>query len=738
MILKEQEEVEEAQVGELEEIEASIDSKNIALILSLASKNLYSNPIGSIIRELTSNCYDANQESNSEKPILIYYERDEENDGVNICFKDNGIGISPDRFKNIYMNWFSSTKREDNIQIGGKGIGSKTPLSYQDQFEIETIHNNIKYLYILYKTSDKPKITLLSSSETNEESGTIIRIALKTENRKYSTEDDIYKFHQECIKQLSYFDNVVVKSYSWSYDNYFKIVTGKNFKYKSSEQPFDTVHICLGQVTYPLDWKILKREPIKCPIALRFEIGELDVTLSRENIEYNEASIKLIESRLDAAINELTEIYNNQSPFIGDLREYLRKKDTILDIKLAEDVEIESKTLKLKSRFVYEPLKDIEVPAHDFFFNWDITYVENGIIKKTRYFDIKTILSYKIAFIDKGQGIDKYNNILFGTGYLFKRRRQSYYTYCNELKIKRVEYEFGSIYAKWSKHNKEWHELGKAKKIYKFIKVVEDYIKNISVNYNLATPEWIKNYKKELLESSGNYNRKLEGKIYLYKTEERWKGRRSGYEKAEVGYEEKLETLAKFKLVLYKLKGERYNIEMYYNILQKHSLFEKIKIVIVSATNEKQLLKLDNAYHLKDLPKIQIKDEKGKKKLLFYNYFCNINLASKIKEPTKLNINKYSNYYYKIMCDLLQFKNKYNVYLDNIPFDISTYNNNKNYHIKAKMKELRVFLDKTRILRYIEYDCPLEYVLQIMKGSKINTLTKLNTKYYQNYERNNI
>ena len=37
------------------------------------------------------------------------------------------------------MNWFSSTKRNTDEFIGGWGLGSKSPLAYQDYFFIITI-----------------------------------------------------------------------------------------------------------------------------------------------------------------------------------------------------------------------------------------------------------------------------------------------------------------------------------------------------------------------------------------------------------------------------------------------------------------------------------------------------------------------------------------------------------------------------------------------------------------------
>ena len=62
-------------IGDLEKIEGGIDEKNMGLVMMMASKNLYSNPIGSFIRELAANAVDANVDADEESPVLIHIYR---------------------------------------------------------------------------------------------------------------------------------------------------------------------------------------------------------------------------------------------------------------------------------------------------------------------------------------------------------------------------------------------------------------------------------------------------------------------------------------------------------------------------------------------------------------------------------------------------------------------------------------------------------------------------------------
>lgn len=120
MELRKENSIETASIGsEVKDYKSSISAENIDLVLSLVSRGIYSDPIGSLIRELTSNCIDAHTELGEQKPILVNIKYDIENECYYIEFVDKGIGMSEERVQNIYTNFFSSTKRNTNSLIGG-------------------------------------------------------------------------------------------------------------------------------------------------------------------------------------------------------------------------------------------------------------------------------------------------------------------------------------------------------------------------------------------------------------------------------------------------------------------------------------------------------------------------------------------------------------------------------------------------------------------------------------------
>jgi hypothetical protein len=111
------------------------------------------------------------------------------------------------------------------------------------------------------------------------------------------------------------------------------------------------MHIILGKVAYPIDWSILGIEEISFPVGVKFDIGELKVTISREQIRYTESSKELIKSRIEACIDEVRELFNKQGKEVETLAEYYKlvnTKDKFLLFKDNDNTEFQLSLPKVK------------------------------------------------------------------------------------------------------------------------------------------------------------------------------------------------------------------------------------------------------------------------------------------------------------------------------------------------------------------------------------------------------
>lgn len=333
----------------------SIDGKNMHLAIQAFYQ--YSDPIGSIIREITSNAYDAHIEAGTTKPVIVKI--DKRNLALEVL--DFGVGLSPDRVNEIFTKFFSSTKRETNDQIGAFGLGSKSPLSYTDMFEVISKYDEMVYEYIIHKADGVPNLVRVEERQWHSgdpwsqyENGTKIIIPFKKE--------DTQQLISSAKQQLCYFDGVVIEEESCQTYNKESIYKGEYLIYRETdnqESGLNRLHICMGKVYYPLqelsthirnknmeyvrklvdqadpDGKSVILEKIqntdsvyygswlynllvdlqKIPMALYFDIGELPILWHRENIEYTDEAWERIVLR---AFQALMEIELLQQKHIGN------------------------------------------------------------------------------------------------------------------------------------------------------------------------------------------------------------------------------------------------------------------------------------------------------------------------------------------------------------------------------------------------------------------------------------
>lgn len=315
------------------------------MVFQMFTKNVYSNPIGTVVREITSNCFDSHVEAKKvNTPVLIKKTYDEATGTYYISFVDYGVGMSEDRVKNTYGVYFESTKRETNDQIGGFGIGGKTPLAYKrstgvgegeydNSFFAITNYNGTKFYYNIYEGSESPEFSLFHQEETTEGNGTEIRIPI--------LQKDITKFEQEIKKQLMYFEGIVFEGFSDSISNDYQIIEGKTFLYR--EDCFtDKMHVCVGKVFYPIDYDLLglSSYDYKIPVAIKVPIGAVNVTVSREQLDYSEGTIKYIKNSIDEVQAELKEMLVKQHQNVVTLEDFFIFRKSFGNLKLTKDSNI--------------------------------------------------------------------------------------------------------------------------------------------------------------------------------------------------------------------------------------------------------------------------------------------------------------------------------------------------------------------------------------------------------------
>lgn len=147
------------------------------VLYTILRDKMYSNAISAVCREVSCNARDAHREVGTpELPITIHLPTRFE---PFFKVRDQGPGISPDRM-GIFTQYGASTKRGDNLQTGGFGLGAKTPFAYADVFTIVTVTDGVKRTYTAQiEETRKGKMSLLSELPTDEHNGTEIVLAVE-------------------------------------------------------------------------------------------------------------------------------------------------------------------------------------------------------------------------------------------------------------------------------------------------------------------------------------------------------------------------------------------------------------------------------------------------------------------------------------------------------------------------------------------------------------------------------
>jgi DNA topoisomerase VI subunit B len=99
----------------------SLDLDSAQILMQMLSKNLYSDSIGSTVRECASNALDSHRRAGVTKPIIVSFNTNER-DGYEFSVEDFGIGLDADDVKNIISKYGKSTKRNSSTELGMMGL----------------------------------------------------------------------------------------------------------------------------------------------------------------------------------------------------------------------------------------------------------------------------------------------------------------------------------------------------------------------------------------------------------------------------------------------------------------------------------------------------------------------------------------------------------------------------------------------------------------------------------------
>jgi hypothetical protein len=273
-----------------------------AKMAKILSDGIYSDKIKAVIRELSTNAFDSHiMAGKSNTPIEITLPT---NWSSNFIVEDYGVGLSPDQIENIYTVYGQSDKEDSNDSIGCLGLGSKSIFAYGTKTaSIESIFNGVKYSYKAYINDENmPVLTKLGEVNTTQGNGVKITVPV---NRS-----DVYNFTSKAKEVYEFFSpRPNIKGVAIQFDEPDVLVQGDGWQLREHGNSAVAV---MGVIGYPItlsdtslsthDSKMLRH-----PFYIDFEIGDLDIEVSREGLSFDIrtksnilAKLKDIRTKLEA------------------------------------------------------------------------------------------------------------------------------------------------------------------------------------------------------------------------------------------------------------------------------------------------------------------------------------------------------------------------------------------------------------------------------------------------------
>jgi hypothetical protein len=271
----------------------------------ILSRQVYSDPVAAVIREITCNAADAHKLTG--RPISDIEIKLPNIFEPEFYVRDYGPGLSVADVCGLYTTYFASTKDQSNDMIGGFGIGSKSPFAVSDQFTITSWHGGFCSEFVCYKENGAPRINMIRSTPSDEPTGLKVQVATSNATAWEHAATQFFKWWPEVPSCLSHikpiFDGLPHKSAhmegslaKWymqpNTDNSYVLMGGVRYQIDKSKVPYFS--------KLAADWRTHSHS-----LILVAPLGAVSPQPSREQLNYNEDTVSWLDAAAAYAINEL-------------------------------------------------------------------------------------------------------------------------------------------------------------------------------------------------------------------------------------------------------------------------------------------------------------------------------------------------------------------------------------------------------------------------------------------------
>ena len=296
-------------------VKFGIKASGLHHILGILRDQLYSDKVLAVVREYSCNAVDAHTEAGiPDTPIEVTMPT---RLALEFKVRDFGPALNDKEIQEVYAFYGESTKRNSNDQIGMLGIGSKSAFAYGDNFVINSYIDGTKHIYNAYiDPSQLGQISKIGTQKTKGKNGIEIVVPVKL--------GDIDEFSEKAEALFQWFKvRPDVPNSKFEYKDHATLFKGNGWRWVNnpdgSRYYKGDAMVVMGNIGYPIDKGNLEfkdedglYELLTANLVLDMPIGDVEISASRENLQYTDYTRKNIYKKLELVKKELTDTIKEQ------------------------------------------------------------------------------------------------------------------------------------------------------------------------------------------------------------------------------------------------------------------------------------------------------------------------------------------------------------------------------------------------------------------------------------------
>lgn len=303
-----------------------------SVVIEILRNRLYEHKVRTLVQEYICNARDAMREVGKANAFEVTVPT-----RLNPVFKvrDFGPGISPDRMRDVFVMYGSSTKRGSNSQTGGFGIGAKSAWSYTDSFTIIAIVDGVRRTYVAHTgVNNNGRLDLVSTDATSESSGTEIQVAVKPY--------DIEEFRLAVFRAIYFWDekptlkgelNPPTLVSGLKVSSLIEVIDGAMLPEYVRPRSYNNEALAvIDGVPYVITDKLVSKiealkklgNIVKKEMVFHFGNGIVEVSASRESIADSKHTLASIEKMAVQALSEVKNHIKDAFDKVKDTSQYLQ------------------------------------------------------------------------------------------------------------------------------------------------------------------------------------------------------------------------------------------------------------------------------------------------------------------------------------------------------------------------------------------------------------------------------